>query len=108
MLRHTECAYYFEALMDTRMNITDDPRLTAYALGELKGDDRNEIERLIARSPAAKAEVEAIRQIAGTLTYELAGERPLAETQTVARVARSEHGRDGRECGASTLQTRSG
>src|SRR4051812_10197641 len=91
--------------MDTRMNITDDPRLTAYALGELKGDERDEMERLIARSPAAKAEVEAIRQVAGALTYELADGLPRAETPAAARVARSEHGRDGR--GSSPQPSRS-
>src|SRR5262249_6556995 len=94
--------------MNTSINLTDDPRLTAYALGELKGTERDEIERLVARSPAAKAEVEAIRELAGALTYELAGELPRAKGAAAPSVARSEQGRDGRgnRSGTSRLRRR--
>lgn len=53
---------------------TNDPRLTAYALNELEEADRAEIERLLAESPAARAEVEAIRAAAARLSNELAAE----------------------------------
>ncbi|HEY5551652.1 MAG TPA: hypothetical protein VIK52_07180 [Opitutaceae bacterium] len=42
----------------------DDPLLTAYALGELEGDELREIEALIARDPAAARHVESIRSAA--------------------------------------------
>jgi Ca-activated chloride channel homolog len=49
----------------------DDPRLTAYALGELEGDERREFERLLAESPAARAAVDDIRGIAVEITAHL-------------------------------------
>jgi Ca-activated chloride channel family protein len=45
----------------------NDPRLTAYALGELEGEERLEIERLLADDPRARAEVEAVRAVVGRL-----------------------------------------
>ena len=38
----------------------DDPKLTAYALGELDAAERADIERVLAQSPELQAEVEAI------------------------------------------------
>jgi Ca-activated chloride channel family protein len=52
----------------------DDPRLTAYALGELEGDERRDVERLLAESPAARDAVEEIRGIAVELTAHLQAE----------------------------------
>ncbi|MGQ0552384.1 MAG: YfbK domain-containing protein [Planctomycetota bacterium] len=56
----------------------DDPRLTAFALGELSGEelaaDRAAIEALLARDPAARAAVDQVRELAGELTRELAAE----------------------------------
>src|SRR5262245_12857972 len=78
--------------MDTRLNVIDDPRLTAYALGELKGAQREEIEHLLRASPEARAEVEAIRRMAGALTYELAGELPHPHVEGATR---SVHERNG-------------
>ncbi len=52
----------------------DDARLTAYALGELDGSDRAEVEALMERDPAARAAVEAITGFAHALSGELAGE----------------------------------
>ena len=39
----------------------EDPRLTAYALGEMEGSERIEFEKLLALDPGAMASVEAIR-----------------------------------------------
>ncbi|MGE5192657.1 MAG: hypothetical protein ACM3U2_09155, partial [Deltaproteobacteria bacterium] len=49
----------------------DDPRLTAYALGELDPTEREAVERLLADSPAAQAAVREICDLAGLLTTEL-------------------------------------
>jgi len=53
-------------------DLADDPRLTAYALDELEGDEREELARQVAASPALAAEVEALRAVASTLRDELA------------------------------------
>ena len=59
------------------MNIsTDDPKLTAYALGELGEGEHREIERQLARSPELRAAVEEIRAAAAGLTQEFACESP--------------------------------
>ena len=56
-------------------NAPDDPRLTAYALGELDDDDRAQVEALIADDP------EAVRQVADVLaTARLLSEHLRAET----------------------------
>jgi len=52
----------------------DDPRLTAYALGELDPPDREQIEQALAYSPELREEVEQIRQVAALLADELAAE----------------------------------
>ncbi len=66
----------------------DDPRLTAFALGELSGDehaaDRAAIEALLARDPAARAAVDQVRELAGLLQQGLAGEAAAA-TQSGAQ-----------------------
>jgi Ca-activated chloride channel family protein len=53
---------------------SDDPRLTAYVLGELDEDACAEIERQLAEDPAGREKVEGIRQVAGLLQSELARE----------------------------------
>jgi len=50
----------------------DDPRLTAYAFGELDGDDRAAIETLIAENDEARALVDELRAFGGELEAELA------------------------------------
>ena len=53
----------------------DDPRLTAYALGEMDDPaDRAAFEKEIEGDPSARAEVEAIRAVAAALKGELAAE----------------------------------
>ncbi len=53
-----------------KINI-DDPRLTAYALGELDPTEREEIEKLIHENEDAKAYVEEIRDLGGVLESSL-------------------------------------
>jgi Ca-activated chloride channel family protein len=53
----------------------DDPRLTAYALGELAGDERAEIEAALAADPALRAAVEDVRALAAQLEGALAKEQ---------------------------------
>jgi Ca-activated chloride channel family protein len=52
----------------------DDPRLTAFALGELEGSERDEIERLLESSPECRQLVAELQELAGQLTQELQSE----------------------------------
>jgi Ca-activated chloride channel family protein len=54
---------------------SDDPRLTAYVLGELDVSDRSEIERLIAENDEARTFIEQIRQMAELLSTQLKQEQ---------------------------------
>jgi len=54
----------------------DDPQLTAYALGELRGADWAEVEQKLAQDPEARAWVEQIRSAARHMSDELHKERP--------------------------------
>jgi Ca-activated chloride channel family protein len=47
------------------MNFQDDPRITAYALGELPADQLQEVEAILAGDAEARAFVETIRKTAG-------------------------------------------
>ncbi len=49
----------------------DDPRLTAYALGELNADDRLLVEQWLAENPAARTDIEQVQALAVTLTAQL-------------------------------------
>ena len=51
------------------MNV-DDPRLTAYALGELPAEEKTEIEKLIADSPEAQRVVDETQDLAAILRAE--------------------------------------
>lgn len=53
---------------------TDDPRVTAYALGELPASERSEIEALLKTNPDAAEEAGETRKIAGILKKSLAAE----------------------------------
>ncbi|MEM6675255.1 MAG: von Willebrand factor type A domain-containing protein [Planctomycetota bacterium] len=46
--------------MSTTSDWSDDPRLVAYALGELDGDDRAEVERALAEDPACRAALDEL------------------------------------------------
>jgi secreted protein with Ig-like and vWFA domain len=54
--------------------LPDDPKLTAYALGELDGDERATVEAALRQNPALGAVVEEIRAMAGQLERALASE----------------------------------
>jgi len=56
----------------------NDPRLTAYALGELHGDELTEFEQLLAESAAARSALAEIREATGWLRNELAAGPALA------------------------------
>jgi anti-sigma factor RsiW len=56
-----------ELRMNTNKLSPDDPRLTAYALGEMEPDESAEIARLLQEDPAACAAVEEIRSTANLL-----------------------------------------
>ena len=56
----------------------NDPRLTAYALGELHGGELDEFERLLAESSAVREALAEIRETTGWLRHELAAEPDLA------------------------------
>src|SRR5262245_21530462 len=52
----------------------DDPKLTAYALNELEGNELKEVEKQLSESEAARHEVAEISRTAQQLTRELAAE----------------------------------
>ena len=73
----------------------NDPRLTAYALDELAEAERAEVEAWLAANPAARDEIDAIRETGNELAREL-HEEPcpeLHEDQRAAIVKRGEQSR---------------
>ncbi|MFH0945235.1 MAG: VWA domain-containing protein [Planctomycetota bacterium] len=64
----------------------DDPRLTAYLVDELEGQDLGEIEQLLRESEEAREFVEGLRQTAGLLEaeYLAEGEPALEASQRIA------------------------
>ena len=56
----------------------DDQRLTAYALGELQGKDKEEFEKELEKNPKLQEEVDAIREFTGDLETEFKLEEELA------------------------------
>ena len=61
----------------------DDPRLTAYALGELEGAERAAVEAALRTDPALRAEVESIRATSAQLARALAAEEMPALDEAV-------------------------
>lgn len=68
----------------------NDARLTAYALGELEGSERTEIEQLLAASPEARAELAEIQEAVGLLQTQLASE-PAPELTAEQRQRLEQH-----------------
>ncbi len=70
----------------------NDPRLTAYALGEMDAEERADFEQALAKDPAARAEVEAIQALGGRIRTEFAKSPAPALTEaqraSVAKAAR--------------------
>jgi Ca-activated chloride channel family protein len=71
--------------MKTNLN-ANDPRLTAYVLGELDEKDRAAVEAALARSAELRQTVDEIRETADLLTSELAGE-PIPQLSNERREA---------------------
>ncbi len=70
------------------MTLSDDPRLTAYALGALDEAERLRLEKELAFDPAARAEVDAIRALGESLEAELSqAPVPMLESEQRARLA---------------------
>ena len=63
----------FEERNETELS-PDDPRITAYAFGELEGDERASMEAAVARDPALRAAVAELRAFGGELGATLADE----------------------------------
>lgn len=70
--------------------MTQEEKITAYALGEMTGDDAAEIEALIANDEDLRSEVEAIRAVAGDLTTTMADEPAPALTDAQREMLLSE------------------
>ena len=70
--------------MSTHNITSDDPRLTAHALGELAGDDLAVIEAALRDDPELAAEFAAIQDMVGALEHELAP----AESASLSEAAR--------------------
>jgi anti-sigma factor RsiW len=66
---------------DTKLS-PDDPRLTAYALGELEGDERAAVESALKTDAAARAAVDQIRATARQIEAALAAE-PMPELKAI-------------------------
>jgi hypothetical protein len=64
----------------------NDPKLTAYALGELNGDERAAVEAALATSADLRHEVARIREVAALLSDEFKKE-PLCELTQLQRIA---------------------
>lgn len=78
--------------MSTPLFDPDDPRLTAYALGEATADERQAVELILAASPEARATVEETRVLARGLeedfarenaAYQRAHARPVIATNVI-------------------------
>lgn len=68
----------------------DDPRLTAYALGELEGDEAAQVEAVVAGDPALKAAVEEARALRALMETVLESE-PLPEVEPLEFKASSQY-----------------
>lgn len=53
------------------MNRKSDPKLTAFALGELEGEEEIQMSQMVEKDPELKAEVESIKAVAKSLEAEL-------------------------------------
>ena len=67
----------------------DDPRITAYALGELEGADLAELEALVAEHAEARELVAELRELSGTLSGALEAEYADGEAPLLSPAARA-------------------
>ena len=79
----------------------DDPRITAYALGELDDDERAELERQLEQSPKGRQLVQELQALASQLTEELGQEPELelseAQHEAIAQRLQEEQKPSGEE-----------
>lgn len=66
---------------DTPLSLKD-PRITAYALGELPETEKKELENLFLQHPELQSELDEIRKI-GTLLTEALEHEPILETESI-------------------------
>ncbi len=59
------------------MNQKSDPKLTAFALGELEGEEEIQMSQMVEKDPELKAEVESIKAVAKSLEVELGKTSPV-------------------------------
>ena len=69
---------------------TDDPRLTAFALGELAGEEHTRVAAAVAADPALREEVNEIRATAGSLETAL-GAEPLPTTEQFVLIDQNDY-----------------
>src|SRR5262245_3572835 len=95
--------------MSVNRLLVDDPRLTAYALGELDPAQAAEIEELLRQHPAARSVVEDTRELAGLLSTQLAAEPAprLNDAQRQAIATAAQHSLDS-SSGQSTTHPHEG
>lgn len=72
--------------MSTPITDPDDPRLTAYALGETSASERDAVERFLAESAEARTAVEQTRALARSLEAEFARENAAYQQEHPATV----------------------
>nr|MDQ6913318.1 hypothetical protein [Verrucomicrobiota bacterium] len=61
----------------------DDPKITAYVLGELSAQEAAQMEKAMAESPEARAQVEQTREMAATLRDEFRAELREAKPRNI-------------------------
>ena len=84
-------------MSDTQIT-PDDPRLTAFALGELDGDEANLIAAAVAQDPVLQAAVDEVRAMAGELEGAFASETlPEVTSINLAQVAHEDYPLDSRK-----------
>ncbi len=69
--------------------LSDDPRLTAYALGELTADEQVTFERQLSGDPEARAEVDHIRELTRQLEQTMAHDASAVSAPTLTAAQRA-------------------
>jgi Ca-activated chloride channel homolog len=86
------------------MSLQEDPRLTAYALGEMSDAERAAFEAELTRSTELASEVEAFKRAASLLEKEVGAGAPLGLSEAQrARVEEALRGRSERSSGAEVV-----
>ena len=83
----------------------DDPKLTAYVLGELHDNERAEMESLLESNAEARSVVEEIRKTAKLLETELASESALGLSDDQRHVIETKAAEVNGRAGTSSLKS---